>query len=231
MTMEVLGVGWGRTGTLSLKSALGELGFGPVYHMYEVYQPEHVARWLRGDLSVLDGYCATVDWPGCSYWRELMVAHPDAKVILSTRNAERWFASFDATVAGVIRRAHRSGGNPAPWVVELRRFVIEVVEQPSFGRLDQLTPAEVIAAYRAHQDAVTDACPSDRLLVHDVADGWSPLCKFLEVPEPDLPFPRVNDRAMFDLLHRSGARSQGELAARFQSARSGPPSGGTYSNE
>jgi len=105
MSLEVIGAGWGRTGTLSLKHALEQLGFGPVYHMYEVYQEDHVQRWLDGDLGVLDEYQATVDWPGCSFWRELTELHPDAKVILSTRDAELWWQSFNSTVAGVIHRA------------------------------------------------------------------------------------------------------------------------------
>jgi hypothetical protein len=200
--------------------------------MYEVYQEDHVQRWLDGDLGVLDEYQATVDWPGCSFWRELTELHPDAKVILSTRDAELWWQSFNSTVAGVIHRAHKRLDDPRPWVAELHRFVVEVVEAKSFGVLAHLAPVEQIAAYIDHQRAVIATIPAERLLIHDVADGWGPLCSFLEVPAPAVPFPRANDRAEFQRLHNGHARSKSELAASFAQVSSrGGPSGGTYSNE
>ena len=33
MALKVVGAGFGRTGTLSLKTALERIGFGPCYHM------------------------------------------------------------------------------------------------------------------------------------------------------------------------------------------------------
>jgi hypothetical protein len=220
--IEVIGAGFGRTGTQSLQRALERLGFDPCYHMYAVYQRNDVQRWLDGDLRVLDRYRATVDWPGCAYWRELMFAHPRAKVILSVRDPEQWWHSFDDTVAGVIRRAHRP--SDLPWVITLRRFVIECVERRSFGRpLHDLTRGEVIATYLAHNHAVRATVPPSRLLVFDVRDGWAPLCEFLEVPVPGAPFPHVNDRAEFHRLHGQHPRTQAELAALFR--------GATYSNE
>jgi len=36
MPLSVIGAGFGRTGTLSLKRALEQLGFGPCHHMLEV---------------------------------------------------------------------------------------------------------------------------------------------------------------------------------------------------
>ena len=73
--MKVIGAGLGRTGTASLQSALEELGFGPCYHMYEVFaNPGHADFWRaawRGEPADWDGvlgsYEATVDWPACSF--------------------------------------------------------------------------------------------------------------------------------------------------------------------
>jgi len=212
--MQVIGAGFGRTGTLSLKHALETLGYDPCYHMYAAYQDDHMERWRHGDLHVLDGYRATVDWPACTYWRELTAMYPDAYVVLSVRDPDRWWDSFDDTVGEVVRRAHRPARTP--WVVALRRFVVEVVEQRSFGRpLDTLTRADVIAAYQAHNAAVIDGVPSRRLLVHDVTDGWAPLCGFLNAPVPDVPFPHVNDREQFHYLHGQHPRDREELAALF----------------
>lgn len=52
-----------------------------------------------------------------------------------------------------------------------------------------------IAVYRRHTDEVVTGLDPERLLVFEVADGWAPLCRFLGVPEPDAPFPHVNDAA------------------------------------
>lgn len=105
MTLKVIGAGFGRTGTLSLKFALERLGFGPCYHMVEVNaHPEHDPAWLAlargepGDWRVLRGYASTVDWPSTYFWRELAAANPEAKVILTTRDPEAWYDSASATI-------------------------------------------------------------------------------------------------------------------------------------
>ena len=211
MTIEVIGAGFGRTGTLSLMRALERLDFAPCYHMFDVYEDDHVQRWLRGDLGVLDGYRATVDWPACTFWRELMVRYPDAKVVLSVRDPDDWKRSFDATVGEVIRRAHRP--STRAWVAELRRFVIEVVEQRSF------TNADPIVDYRAHNAAVIAGVPRSRLLVFNVRQGWEPLCAFLGRAVPDESFPAVNDRDEFVRLHGQHLRDREDLAELFREAR------------
>jgi hypothetical protein len=104
MPLEVIGSGFGRTGTASLKRALETLGFGPCHHMEEVMaNPEQVTRWeayvagepVRWD-DVFDGYRSQVDWPGAHVWRELAQAYPDAKVIHSVRPEDAWWKSFSA---------------------------------------------------------------------------------------------------------------------------------------
>ncbi|MFC6929357.1 sulfotransferase family protein [Actinomadura yumaensis] len=71
----------------------------------------------------------------------------------------------------------------------------EVISEPLFdGRLDR---AHAIEVFERHNAEVRAAIPAERLLVFDVREGWAPLCAFLDVPVPDEPFPRVNDRAEF----------------------------------
>src|SRR5262245_45548773 len=105
MTLEIIGAGFGRTGTLSLKVALESLGFALCHHMISVFEEaarlgawtEALRRRARGEAidweGVLGGFRATVDWPGCAFWRELMAAYPEAKVLLSVRDPERWYES------------------------------------------------------------------------------------------------------------------------------------------
>ena len=99
MSLKVVGAGFGRTGTLSLKIALERIGFGPCYHMMEVFpRPDHIARWHRLAFEqsmdwdeIFRGFHATVDWPAARWWREIAAHFPDAKVLLSVRDPEAWY--------------------------------------------------------------------------------------------------------------------------------------------
>ena len=106
MTIKVIGAGFGRNGTLSLKHALEQLGFSRCYHMMELDQSkDEDLAWLalhRGERVDLDrlfeGYQASVDWPSCNFWREQMAWYPEAKVILSERDPEAWYRSIMNTI-------------------------------------------------------------------------------------------------------------------------------------
>ena len=106
MALELIGAGLGRTGTLSLKAALERIGYGPCYHMIEVLAaPERGRHWLEQAQSgshdwdaIFNGYRATVDWPAAAFWRELAERYPDAKVLLSLRDADRWYDSVMNTI-------------------------------------------------------------------------------------------------------------------------------------
>ena len=47
----------------------------------------------------------------------------------------------------------------------------------------------------------------------DVKQGWEPLCKFLNVPIPDEPFPHENDREFFKVHHRRMERTGNMIIA------------------
>ena len=119
-TLEVIGAGFGRTGTLSLRAALERLGVGPCEHMAQTLeQPARVALWQdaaarRRDgrpidwRPLLEGYRAEVDWPAAAFWRELSAAHPQARVILTVRDQDRWYDSMVATLFPLHRRVEQS---------------------------------------------------------------------------------------------------------------------------
>ena len=106
MSLQVVGAGLGRTGTASLKMALEELLGGRCHHMFEVLErPEEISVWTaaaRGDMPdwqrLLSDYVALVDWPGASFWPELVEAFPDALVLLSVRDLDEWYDSAAATI-------------------------------------------------------------------------------------------------------------------------------------
>ena len=213
MSLKVVGAGFGRTGTLSLKVALERIGFGPCYHMVEVFpRPEHVAMWHRLAFEqsmdwdeIFRGFHATVDWPAARWWREIAAHFPDAKVLLSVRDPEAWYKSVTDTIYQPMK-------SPAPdGVPELVRLQSEMARKAILGetfdnRFED--KAHAIEVFQKHNQAVRDTIDPTRLLVFDVREGWGPLCRFLEVPVPDEPFPRLNDTATFQAMMRMRESTQ-----------------------
>lgn len=200
MALSVIGAGFGRTGTLSLKGALERLGFDPCYHMMEVIQGGFADTWK--DIAfgatpdwdaVFQGYKATVDWPACNFYRELADLYPDAKVILSLRDPDKWFDSCHNTIFRAMRMDHtRAPANIRTQMEMVRKLIIEDTFD---GDIDDR--AHAISVYNRHNETVQKVIPRDRLLVFEASDGWEPLCRFLGVPVPAEPYPRVNTTEEF----------------------------------
>ncbi|MBR9834296.1 MAG: hypothetical protein GYB42_03715 [Alphaproteobacteria bacterium] len=198
MSLSVISAGFGRTGTMSLKLALEQLGFGPCHHMIEVIEngDKQVPLWNeanegRADFeAIFDGYKSAVDWPSAAFWKELADYYPGAKIILSTRSAESWYNSISDTILATVWAPE----NWPPQAVEWFTMVTKVLQR-SLG--DARQKDELIATFHAHEAAVKAAIPADRLLVHQAKDGWKPLCDFLGVPVPDGDYPRTNSKEEF----------------------------------
>jgi len=198
--LQVIGAGFGRTGTNSLQVALEKLGFGPCHHMRELFaHQEQSPTWqaaYRGEpvdwRSFLAGYRACVDWPACTFYRELMEAFPDAKVLLSVRDPDRWYESARETIyafPSITPRWLRWVASPLRAILDTSKPIWEKVFD---GRFED--KAYAISVFEAHVAEVKRVVPPERLLVYEVTQGWEPLCEFLGVPVPDEPFPRLNDR-------------------------------------
>lgn len=193
MSLEVIGAGFGRTGTESMKRALEMLGYGPCYHMYEVIpHKERYEAWqgiydgtIKPDWDAMfDGFRATVDWPAARYWPELAAHFLQAKILLTYRDPESWYASMEKTILTLLRDPARTEGM-AP---RLRRDVFA----------DKVHDKDhVISVYKRNVAAVQNAFGPDRLLTYELGAGWEPLCQFLERDIPSMPYPRGNDSAGF----------------------------------
>jgi hypothetical protein len=211
MALKVIGSGLGRTGTLSTKLALEQLGFGPTHHMVEVFMnPQTVPLWVdAGDGkpdwdAIFAGYNSMVDHPGCIHWRSLAAFYPDAKVLHTVREPEKWYESTQATIFGP-----RPPGGTRPPAME--RFMEQLYGWYGGDVHDRRTMLEV---FERHTAEVVAEIPKERLLVFDVREGWEPLCAFLGVPVPDTPYPRENSTRQFQAAMTSGgpARLLGEKA-------------------
>jgi hypothetical protein len=201
MPLEIIGPGFGRTGTNSLKLALEHLGFGPCHHMFEVRDnPELLPDWeaaARGEPvdwdRVFRGYRSQVDWPGARYWRELARHFPEAKVILTVRDPDAWFDSVQATIVPFIAAR---GTHPSPHVNAIAemayRTIVALIFEDRLSDRDHAT-----RVFREHIAVVKAEIPAHRLLVLDLREGWQPLCDFLGVEVPDVPFPKTNSSKEF----------------------------------
>lgn len=200
MDLQVVGAGLGRTGTHSLKVALEQLLGGPCYHMLEVFgradQSDTWAAAVRGEevdwASFLAPYRATVDWPAAAFWKELSEAAPDAKVVLSTRDADAWWKSASETIFAVLARGtapdDAAGRGEFAMISALldQRFTPEWQDR-----------AGAMAAYEAHNARVRAEVPPSRLVEWHPGDGWAPLCAGLGLAEPAEPFPHLNSTSEF----------------------------------
>lgn len=230
MALEVIGAGFGRTGTSSLKAALEELGFDPCYKDL-FWHPEHVEFWeaaARGKsvdwIELLGGYRVATDWPACLFYEELMQSYPDAKVILTVRDPNRWYESIYNTLylkqriasSAVFRCLRRLGlrqfnantfllsvlragelvGLFRPGMARVAWFYDRLIWENSFdGNLEDRQHA--MEVFERHNEEVKRRVPLERLLVYEIKEGWGPLCEFLGVEEPDKPFPHLNDTHTF----------------------------------
>jgi hypothetical protein len=208
MSLKIIGVGFGRTGTLSMQHALIELGF-PCYHMFEVLENKknksHLDFWNQVANApagqqhnwedVFAGYTATVDNPGCCVWRELVEAYPDAKIILTLhpKGPETWYESTYQTIYL----------SQYMWEFKLLKIIPRVRQMDNmtskliWERSHKNTMANkeaAIAYYNEYIEEVKRAIPKEKLMVFTVDQGWEPLCNFLGVAVPQKPFPNKNDR-------------------------------------
>ncbi|GAA51141.1 NAD dependent epimerase/dehydratase [Clonorchis sinensis] len=215
-SIAVIGAGLGRTGTLSLKTALEHIFGEPCYHMHEILgrHREHVKKWLLvdelvsqspdghidGDLfdEILQGYRCTVDHLGCTYYAQLMEHYPEAKIILTIRETTKWLDSVRHTF---LKRRTFSWMN---WLVAFLQFgastarMFDCMTKRSLGyTVDVNNDKECAAAFERWNQRVQRYVPAERILVFRVTDGWEPLCHFLQVPVPTIPFPHRNTREEF----------------------------------
>ncbi len=198
MSLKVIGAGLPRTATTSQKLALEQLGFGPCYHMSEALdQPDHWALWEAAGAggsvdweAIFSGWGSTTDAPGCHFYQQLAAVYPDAKVVLSERDPEKWFASTQNTVT-----------TPGVAAMHAARGTLGMCEAVGWGTDPRLRDRTwMLERYHRHNAEVKAWVPPARLLVYKVSDGWEPLCRFLGRPVPDTPFPQVNSTDDFKAM-------------------------------
>lgn len=198
MSLEVIGAGFGRTGTVSLKLALEMLGFKPCHHMTEVFaHPEQVPFWDRAAQGermnwddVFSSYKASCDWPSSAFYKELADYYPKGKVILTLRDPKAWYKSVSSTIIRGMRKPEPGQTHILPGI-----FAPLLIGEKTFG--NDFSEAHMMDVFMRHNEEVKRTIPADRLLVFQATDGWAPLCAFLGVKAPDVPYPQANSTEEF----------------------------------
>ncbi|KAM0798917.1 P-loop containing nucleoside triphosphate hydrolase protein [Usnea florida] len=208
--MKVLVLGMPRTGSTSLKSALEMLGFFNVYHGEDAFflNPRDCEMWMealdakyhgkgtkysRKEFDQLLGHCQAVsDMPAICFGPELVEAYPEAKVILPTRDLDGWHKS-----AKRFDEYFSSRSSIFFEFLNKALFMRDRLALPTFRKAWQILfkggfSAHSHLLYEKHYSAIASSTPKDRLLYWTFNDGWEPLCKFLDQPIPDTPFPHLN---------------------------------------
>lgn len=215
--IQVIGAGFPRTGTTTLKRVLETLGYDKCYHMKEfLVNPDHLKYWKEVDEKestnweeLFRGYKACVDVPGYPYYQILMKQYPGAKVILTIRPFDQWYSSASETVlkAGpqtILEKLSmllKLPFNPRlRKVIKAIQFFERIFWDEQFN--NKFTDKEYAKEiYESHIEQVKNTVPEQSLLVYDVRQGWEPLCGFLNKSIPDEEFPHLNKKENFkDML-------------------------------
>lgn len=218
MSIKVIGAGFGRTGTKSLQLALEKLGYDKCYHMDELtLNPQGVGYWERADKGedidwdqLFKGYQSIVDFPGSIHCKKLAAHYPEAKVILTVRDPEKWYNSARSTIfsfnPGILLKLRLLASLPFSSTARYLFRVIKLIKRSIWKGFFQgqfLDKEFAINHFNEHTDKVQSQISEDRLLVFEVKEGWEPLCRFLNKDIPDEPFPMSNQKEGFE----TGARN------------------------
>ena len=198
--MKVICAGWGRTGTRSLKYALQTLLNAPSYHMQNILLNKRDAKlWydiifnnpktIKWD-EIYNGFGACLDFPSCNYYKELMDAYPDAKVILTVREENGWMKSWNTLNNKIIKSFtfRFLSKIPGTSFYVQKKIHNEAIIGPNGMFKGMKSEEDIKKEFLKWNQSVIDYVPKDRLLVYEIKDGWDPLCQFLNLPKPDIPF-------------------------------------------
>ena len=160
------------------------------------------------------GYVGTTDAPGCYFVEELLQLYPNAKVICTVRDREPWWNSYQELWGRISRLYYLCWASGT--VYRYCMYCLGIWNRiPQALDLPGLKAAELPkhgVMYDAHAAYIRKVVPKDQLHFYSVKDGWEPLCKILEVPVPNVPFPSANTKKWMD---DRGANARWRLRARI----------------
>ncbi|KAI8384858.1 P-loop containing nucleoside triphosphate hydrolase protein [Radiomyces spectabilis] len=204
--LKIIGAGFGRTGTLTLRHALDYLGY-QTHHMDKVlldptqdpdlfrhaYEyPDEPVDWERA----FQGYDAAVDWPAAAFFEKLLAKYPDAKVILTVRDPEEWYRSVASTI-------HEWPCVDETWpshILRARAMARVIVRDGELGGPRFHDREYTIGRFKQNIERVKQLVKPENLLILNLGEGWEKLCPFLGRDIPPIPWPHKNKGSNFAAL-------------------------------
>ncbi len=156
-------------------------------------EPFTLTQWDQ----LLAEYGAITDVPALAFWQDLIVAYPDAKIVLMERDIDRWYKSFDEAVTKMMwgKWGNLLADFEGSFVGPLRNVHMRWAKDwMRVHSADEMRGAAK-ERYKEHYVSVRRAVPRERLLEYTLGSGWEPLCTFLGKPVPDVEFPNINETA------------------------------------
>lgn len=165
---------------------------------YNAYYNREEANWDK----IYENYDAAVDWPTCTFYKELMIKYPQAKVLLTTRSAESWYTS----VVNTIATPRLDSEVPT----KFHKMVSVVCAEGLLTDPAKTADKEKVKAdFINHNNQVKEHVPTDRLLVLELGEGWERLCEFLGKEVPNVLYPSSNSTAAFKKARQARIEAAG----------------------
>lgn len=218
--LQIIHAGLFRTATRSMAFAYRELGYDAHHGLDDVLgnpwtQLEQAAEatWPGIPDSQPREKYTRKDWDkvwapfdvctdlGSPFVPELIKIYPEAKVVIVKRDTDKWWASFETELLDTLWHPRSWLINWITWNIIKSRapFAMMKIHYGFFGVRERADINAVAKRkYEEYYENIINTVPPERTLIYDIQSGWEPLCKFLDKPVPDKPFPRVNEKAEHD---------------------------------
>ncbi len=197
---KIFGLGFSKTGTTSLEVALEKLGYRVCRgHWKNSHTFYLLALYIHRDYDeifrIVKYWDAFADgpWGGTDLYRELYKRLPESKFILTVRNAESWYHSFEKLITmfdlnpeTALDSYHANGMYGSAYFFK-HIFNIDALA----GNRE-----EIINHYTGYNEQVkaffSEKGADFMVLNLTEGDGWNKLCNFLDRKAPDEEFPHAN---------------------------------------
>lgn len=148
----------------------------------------------RAEFDKILGHCAAVtDAPCTEFGPELIDAYPEAKVVLVEREFSAWYKSFSIIAENSFDPVFKITAILDPYWAGRARKMAFLWLNGRYGQTSQEIKDNLRKVYDEHYATIRRVTPPERLLEYKLGSGWEPLCKFLDKPIPDVPFPWLNE--------------------------------------
>lgn len=197
---RIFGIGMHKTGTTSLHEALNIMNLDCAHWPSAHWAKAVWNEMQEGSSKTLEKHYSACDLPITLLYKELDIAYPNSKFILTLRDEGEWLDSVERHWNPEYNE-YRKMWDTDPFTHKVHSLL--------YGR-KKFDRDIFLARYRKHTADVLNYFKdrhNDLLVLttgHD--NSWDRLCEFLNLPIPNEPYPRLNfsavpkDKPLFESL-------------------------------